>query len=129
MITFEIIGQRIKKGREDIGISQKELASKLNELGFNISRETVSKIESGSRIANALEIKAICDIISLSQDMILHEETEENLVSLFRSRGNVLSAEAESELDEIQDFIKGIIAQKNISINNVNRKKFEASWR
>jgi transcriptional regulator with XRE-family HTH domain len=129
MITFEIIGQRIKKGREEIEISQKELATKLCEIGFNISRETVSKIEGGSRIANALELKAICEIINLSQDEILHEETENDLVSLFRSRGNKLSEEAASELDEIQDFIKGIIAQKNIINNKVNRKKFEASWR
>jgi len=129
MITFEIIGQRIKNGREKIGISQKDFAGKLGEVGFNISRETISKIESGSRIANALELKAICDIMNISQDEILYDETENDLVSLFRSRGNHLSENTADELDEIQEFIKSIIAQKNIIDNKVSRKRFEASWR
>lgn len=129
MITFEIIGERIKEKRESLKMSQKELATLLIEVGLNISRETVSKIENGSRATNVIEIKAISKILGITAEEIMHEEEENGLVSLFRSRGEELSDAVSDELEDIQGFIKSIIAQKKIDIGEIKIKRFEPSWR
>ena len=112
MITFEIIGERIKTKRTSLKLSQNEMAALLCEKGLTLSRETISKIENGSRATNALEIKAIGQILGVSAEELTAENEEKNLVSLFRSRGDILSQSAVDELEDIQDFIKGLIAQK-----------------
>lgn len=129
MITFEMIGQRIKMKREKLKISQQELADRLQNKGIKISRETISKIESGNRATNALEIKAIGEILEISIEELMKEEKKKDLVSLFRSREERLSEEAESELKDIQDFVKGIIAQKKISLGERKLKRYEPNWR
>lgn len=129
MLTFQIIGQRIKEQREGMNISQKELADELIKSGINISRETVSKIESGSRSANAIEIREICKILSVSYEKLMEEEEEKDLVNLFRSRGNDISEECAKEIEEIQGFIRNIIAQKKISLGERQRKAIEPGWR
>lgn len=128
MITFEMIGERVKARRESLKMSQKELSESLAELGFSLSRETISKIESGVRATNALEIKALGAILSISAEELMHEEEEKDLVSLFRSRGNVLSDIAICELEEIQNFIKSLIAQKKIDNGELKIKRYEPNW-
>lgn len=129
MITFEIIGERIKVRRESIKLSQKELSELLTKAGLNLSRETISKIESGSRATNALEIKAIAEVLNITTEELMQEDEEKDLVSLFRSRGDKLSENAISELEELQDFIKGLIAQRKIDRNEIIMKRYESSWR
>ncbi len=122
MITFEIIGTRIKHRREEIKISQQELADLLIEKGLKMSRETISKIESGSRATNAIEIKAICGFLSILSEDIMREDEEDDLVGLFRSREKI-SDEAMMEIEEIQSFIKDIIAQKKINDGSLTLSK------
>ena len=59
----------------------------------------------------------------------MQENEEKDLVSLFRSRGEKLSEGAVEELEDIQDFIKSIIAQKKIELDEIKIKRFEPSWR
>lgn len=128
MITFEIIGNRLKQRREDIKMSQKELTELLEEKGLKMSRETISKIESGSRATNAIEIKAICGLLRVSAEDIMREDEEQDLVSLFRSQGKI-SDDAMAEIGEIQNFIKDLIAQKKINDGSLTFKKTSPSWR
>ncbi|MDW7662938.1 MAG: helix-turn-helix transcriptional regulator [Bacillota bacterium] len=128
MITFEIIGERIKKKREFLNLSQKEVSESLSKIGLNLSRETISKIESGSRATNALEIKAIGKVLNITSEELMQENEEKDLVSLFRSRGDELSESAIIELEEIQDFIKGLIAQKKIDNGEIKLKRYESNW-
>ena len=53
------IGERLKKGREELGISQKELAEKV---GYK-SGQTISTIEKGSRSLKASELNKLADAI------------------------------------------------------------------
>ena len=129
MITFEMVGQRIQLGRESLKISQKEMAFLLEQKGLKISRETISKIENGSRATNALEIKAIGDIIGIPAEELLHEDEEKDLISLFRSRGEVLTDDTIEELEEVQDFIRSILAQEKIYSDEIKIKRYEPSWR
>ncbi len=128
MITFEIIGDRLRKRREEIKMNQKDLAILLEEKGIKISRETISKIESGLRATNAIEIKAICEILRVTAEEIMREEDEQDLVSLFRSQGKI-SDEAMEEIGDIQIFIKDLIAQKKINDGSMTFKKNIPSWR
>jgi transcriptional regulator with XRE-family HTH domain len=128
MITFEIIGERIKVKRESLELSQKELSDSLSKIGFNLSRETISKIESGSRATNALEIKALGEVLNITTEELMQENEEKDLVSLFRSRGDNLSENAISEVEEIQDFIKGLIAQKKIDRGEIKMKRYKHAW-
>lgn len=128
MITFEIIGERVRVKRESLKVSQKELAASLEKVGINLSRETISKIENGNRATNAIELKAIGEILGLTTEELVQENEEKDLVSLFRSRGEQLSETAVNELEEIQDFIKGLIAQKKIDKGDVKIKRYEPNW-
>lgn len=128
MITFEIIGERIKLKRESLKLSQKDLAALLAEVGLNLSRETISKIENGSRATNALEMKAIGKRLAITTEELMQEDEENDLVNLFRSRGDVLSEHAVCELEDIQDFIKGLIAQKKIDKSEIKIKRYEPNW-
>lgn len=128
MITFDIIGKRIQQRREEIKMSQKELTQFLEEKGLKMSRETVSKIENGSRATNAIEIRVICEVLRASAEDIMKEDEEQDLVSLFRSRG-VISGGAMNEIDDIQVFIKDLIAQKKISSGLMCYRRITPSWR
>jgi len=44
-----LIGPQIRRLRDKLGWSQEQLATKLQVLGFNISRSGVAKIENGSQ--------------------------------------------------------------------------------
>lgn len=54
-----IIGKRIKEIREHKGITQDQLAARLNTQGINVDRPMVSRIESQTRYLLDYEIKAI----------------------------------------------------------------------
>ena len=128
MITFEIIGERIKIRRELLKLSQKELSDSLVKRGLNLSRETISKIESGSRATNALEMKVIVDVLNLTTEELMKENQEKVLGSLFRNRGDDISDKAIAELEEIQAFIKALITQKKIDKGEIKTKRYEATW-
>lgn len=76
MITPDIIGERIKVAREKINMSQVELCEGLKKRGLSISRETLSKIENGSRNLAAIELKILCDALSISTEELLQDIDE-----------------------------------------------------
>jgi transcriptional regulator with XRE-family HTH domain len=116
MLTTVLVGERIKNEREEKKISQKVLCDMLQKVGVEISRETLSKIENGSRIVSAIEIKKISDMLGVDPQQFLKEEEEEqDLVLLFRRSGKFDDNEEYlEELDEIQYFLKSFIRQKAI---------------
>jgi transcriptional regulator with XRE-family HTH domain len=116
MLTTGVVGERIKNAREEKKISQKLLCDMLQEVGIEISRETLSKIENGSRIVSAIEIKKIADVLGIDPQKFLEEEEEQDLVMLFRRSGKFDKSDEEclEELDEIQYFLKSFIRQKAI---------------
>ncbi|MFB0510003.1 MAG: helix-turn-helix domain-containing protein [bacterium] len=66
---MDALGSRIKKLREQLGISQQDLADK-----FGVSRPTISQIESGARKICAEELKKLADIFNISVDGLLNLE-------------------------------------------------------
>ena len=125
MLTTGVVGERIKNAREEKKISQKLLCDMLQEVGIEISRETLSKIENGSRIVSAIEIKKIADVLGFDPQKFLEEEEEQDLVMLFRRSGRFDESDEEclEELDEIQFFLKSFIRQKAIHDGKIKVRK------
>ena len=70
-ISKQELAERIKKLREDLGLSQAELAEKLN-----IPRPSVSQIESAQRDVSGMELAQLAKIFEISVDDILSADLE-----------------------------------------------------
>lgn len=57
-----ICGQRVKEARKKCNLSQENLAAKLQLEGVIIERDSVSRIEIGTRFVADYEIAALCKI-------------------------------------------------------------------
>ncbi|HIV03378.1 MAG TPA: helix-turn-helix transcriptional regulator [Candidatus Aphodoplasma excrementigallinarum] len=63
-----IIYSRIKEARKNLGMTQEELAGKMQTLGVNIDQQMISKIENNNRIVTDFELK--CFSIALKVDVL-----------------------------------------------------------
>ena len=70
--TEREIASRLKRAREDAGLSQNEVAVLLD-----IPRPSVTNIENGKRKCSALELRRLCVIYRVSADWILGFGEEE----------------------------------------------------
>ncbi|WP_094602869.1 hypothetical protein SPSIL_009800 [Sporomusa silvacetica DSM 10669] len=127
MLTLEEIGARIQSARVTRGLNQVQLSDKLKEQGLHISRETISKIESGDRPLSAMELPVFATVLSVPVTELLKEETAEDLVTLFRRKAgvNIVS----EEIAEIQDMMKALIRQKQLHEGKLIVRKREPIWR
>lgn len=66
-----LCGTKIKEARRKLGLSQQELAARLQTEGINIERDSVSRIEIGTRFVADYEIKVLCKILGVSADHLL----------------------------------------------------------
>ena len=65
------IGEKIFRLRRQHGISQEELADKIN-----VTRQAVSKWETGSAVPNSENITALCKLFNVSADYFLDDSKE-----------------------------------------------------
>ena len=66
-----ICGARIKEARKSLKLSQEELAAKLQVSGVNIERDSVSRIEIGTRFVADYELAALCKILNVTPEYLL----------------------------------------------------------
>ena len=66
-----ISGERIRESRRKCRLSQNELAAKLQVEGVNIERDSISRIEIGTRFVADYELKALCKILGVSPSYLL----------------------------------------------------------
>ena len=59
------IGALIAEHRREKGMNQAELAAALDELGFGVTNQAVSKWEKGATLPNARQFLAICDVLGI----------------------------------------------------------------
>lgn len=67
------VGQNIRKIRISRGITQEQLAARLQILGCDITRSAIAKIEVGQRHLYPDEIKLLKEILSTTYDEIFKE--------------------------------------------------------
>lgn len=66
-LDYNIIGQRLKKARQNKHLTQENLAEKLD-----LSVAFLSRIERGSSHINLKRLNQICDILEISEGQILN---------------------------------------------------------
>ena len=107
-ILYRIIGSRIKSRREELGISQEYLSSKIG-----IGRTSISNIELGRHKPPLHTIYKISDILDLDIQILLPTYNEVQVRIDF---------ELTSELKELENIIKAnpdLDSKEKIEIENV----------
>lgn len=66
-LDFSIIGERLKKARMDKGLTQEDLAEKLD-----VSVAFLSRIERGSSHVNLKRLNELCDLLNVTEGYILN---------------------------------------------------------
>lgn len=66
-----ICGERVKEARKRLNLSQENLAAKLQTEGVNIERDSVSRIEIGTRFVADYELLILCKILNVTPEYLL----------------------------------------------------------
>ncbi|MBE6587146.1 MAG: helix-turn-helix transcriptional regulator [Ruminococcaceae bacterium] len=66
-----ICGDRVRAARKNLGLSQENLAARLQTEGVNIERDSVSRIEIGTRFVADFELVVLCKVLSVSANYLL----------------------------------------------------------
>lgn len=69
-----ISGTRIRQARMKAGMSQEELAVKLQLAGLQMGQMAVSRIETGKRLVPDFELPLLADALGVSTDWLLGKE-------------------------------------------------------
>ncbi len=67
-----IIAERLKKSREAKGLSQSDLAAKLQTMNINIDQQMISKIEKNKRQVTDYELAAVCKCLTITPNELLN---------------------------------------------------------
>lgn len=65
------IGENIRRIRKEKGVRQTDLVRQLNLLGVPITREALVKIERGIQHIQAVQLRAIKDVLDTTYDELL----------------------------------------------------------
>lgn len=68
-----IIYDRLRRQREARGLSQGELAARMQVLGVNLDQQMVSKIERNDRIVTDYELACFCKILDMTEHELLKD--------------------------------------------------------
>lgn len=68
-----IIGSKIKTLRKSVGLTQKELAEKLQLEGHEFSDLTILRIEQGTRFVPDYEVVILAEFFKISADELLKQ--------------------------------------------------------
>ena len=66
-----ICGDRVRSARKAKGLSQEELAARLQVEGVNIERDSISRIEIGTRFVADFELRVLSDVLGVSVNYLL----------------------------------------------------------
>lgn len=106
------IGSRIRAKREELGMTQEQLA---NKLGYK-SKSSITKIESGDRDLRQKKIKTIADALSTTPDYLMGWSTDSTSThSRLEHSLGVISLSLDDE--QLEKLIKFAEALKNESKN------------
>lgn len=71
---FNLSGRQIRKARLELGLSQEELAVKLQLLGLQVGQMAVSRMETGKRIIPDFELPVLAQALGVTTDWLLGQE-------------------------------------------------------
>lgn len=65
-------GDRVREAREKIGLSQEQLAAKIQLSGHSLTQKAISRIESGQRIVPDFEIPLLANALRVDPLWLLN---------------------------------------------------------
>ncbi|MBQ9945600.1 MAG: helix-turn-helix transcriptional regulator [Clostridia bacterium] len=68
-----ICGKNVAKYRMDLGISQRELADRMQLVGIDLDKNAVQRIECGKRFVTDIEVIAFSRVFKISLEELLGE--------------------------------------------------------
>ena len=71
-----VVFNRIKMARENMGLSQAELAARMQVLNINLDQQMISKIERNLRIVTDYELAVFCRVLNADEKWLLGEYYE-----------------------------------------------------
>ena len=71
---FNLSGERVREARVKAGMSQEDLAAKLQLAGLQIGQMAVSRIETGKRVVPDFELPIIAEVLGVTTDWLLGKE-------------------------------------------------------
>lgn len=96
------LGRRIKESRDEVNMSQKELAEKL---GFD-SATAISLIESGDRRISVEQLEKVAQIFHKDIKFFLGQEEQKADIKVALRADKDLSAEDENQIMSFINFVK-----------------------
>ena len=69
-----ISGERVRERRQKLQLTQAALAAKVQTEGVILEQDVVSRIESGDRMVQDYELKALATVLGVSADWLLNAE-------------------------------------------------------
>ncbi len=66
-----VCGKNILKFRNELEISQRELADRMQLIGIDIDKNAIQRIECGKRFVTDIEIIAFAKVFNVTYDMLL----------------------------------------------------------
>ena len=106
-LDFSVIGSRLKKARKAKGMTQEELAEKLD-----VSIAFLSRIERGSSNINLKRLNEVCEILGVTEGEILNGVSSKSGAYLDKEFSELLKNCPNSKRKLIYDVAK-VIAEKN----------------
>ena len=67
-------GEQVRSCREAAGLSQEQLAAKLQLAGLNLGQKAISRIETGDRIVADFELEYLADALGVTIYHLLGKE-------------------------------------------------------
>ena len=71
--TRNLCGKKIQMLRKNLAVktSQRQLAEKMQIKGIDMDKTAIRRIENGERYVTDIELKAFCEIFSVSSEFLL----------------------------------------------------------
>lgn len=69
-----ICGDRLREARVVQRLRQEDLAAKIQTMGVNMERDSISRIEIGTRFVSDFELKVFAKVLGVSVDWLLGNE-------------------------------------------------------
>lgn len=69
-----IVGSRVREARRRLGLSQEELAARLQVEAVTLEQKTISRLEQGQRIVTDYEVKVLARILKVDPNWLLEED-------------------------------------------------------
>ncbi len=66
-----LCGVKIAEKRKELGISQRELADRLQLIGLDVDKNAIQRIECGKRFVTDIELKALSETLKITVSDLL----------------------------------------------------------